>query len=226
MGILSDYVDWARILFAIWRDRSFEQVAKPVELVDLARLARINTSKSSLFQLHWWIFGTILPKHHVSMGDNLGSLKFSELTPGLQQYCGGDAGHVSASATILSSIILFQTFPDLTLLKEVSGLSSVRLLLWFQDHILRAHLNDRATITLGEHGRWVGFKGKPAWTIQTTLEAMLNELRGCSPCGNQLTGHQLLAAAQSCSIRPVTNAFNASPPFTAWIHPNSLSLTS
>ena len=32
VGITDDYVQWARVLFAIWADRSFEHVPKPIEL--------------------------------------------------------------------------------------------------------------------------------------------------------------------------------------------------
>ena len=139
-------------MHAVWCDRSFERVARPVELEELARLARINTTAGSVFQLHWWIFGGILPKVNASVGDHQWAKKFSELPPGLQRYTGGDCGHVSAAATILSSFVFLDTFPDLTLLKEVSGLSSVGLLCFYQDKLLRTHLAGRINIKTGEKG--------------------------------------------------------------------------
>ena len=42
VGITADFVDWARILRAIWDVRSFQEISPPIELEDLARLARIN----------------------------------------------------------------------------------------------------------------------------------------------------------------------------------------
>ena len=70
VGITEDYVQWARVLFAIWADRSFEHVPKPIELDHLARFARINTTLGSMFALYWWVFGIVLPKVYASRGDN------------------------------------------------------------------------------------------------------------------------------------------------------------
>ena len=56
MNITLDYVDYAKVLFAVWGDRSFKKIARPVELDDLARLARINTITGSLFQFNLQIF--------------------------------------------------------------------------------------------------------------------------------------------------------------------------
>ena len=142
------------------RDRSFKKVARPVELEELARLARVNTTAGSLFQLHWWIFGGILPKVNASIGNHQWAKKFSELPPGLQWYTCGDCGHVSAAATILSSCVFLDTFSDLTLLKEVSGLSSVGLLCWYQDKLLCTHLAGRVNIKTGGEEVWVGTLGK------------------------------------------------------------------
>ena len=71
VNITSDYVDFAKVLFAIWGDQSFEKIARPVEMDDLARLARVNTTTGSMFQFHLWIFGTVLPKVLTSIGDGL-----------------------------------------------------------------------------------------------------------------------------------------------------------
>ena len=176
VNITADFVDWAQILRAVWLDRSFERVARPVELEDLARLARINTTAGSIFQLHWWIFGGILPKVHASIGDHQWAKRFKDLPPGLQRYTGGDCSHVSAAATILSSFIFLDTFPDLTLLKEVSGLSSVGLLCWYQEKLLRTHLAGRVIIKTGEQGAWTGTSGKKNWQLKTSVEAMVSEL--------------------------------------------------
>ena len=116
------------------------------------RAGQINTTAGSVFQLHRWIFGGILPKVSTSIGDHQWAKKFNELPLGLQRYTGGDCGHVSAAATILSSFVFLDTFPDLTLLKEVSGLSSVGLLCWYQDKLLQTHLAGRINIKTGEKG--------------------------------------------------------------------------
>ena len=44
VNITSDYVDFAKVFFAIWGDRSFEKIARPAELDDLARLAHCATA--------------------------------------------------------------------------------------------------------------------------------------------------------------------------------------
>ena len=62
VGIMDDYVKWARVTDAIWNTHLFECIAKPVELSDLARIARINTPNSSVFHLNWYIFDTIPPE--------------------------------------------------------------------------------------------------------------------------------------------------------------------
>ena len=124
VNITSDYVDYAKVLFAIWGDRSFETIARPVELDDLARLARVNTTTGSMFQLHLWIFGTILPKVHASIGDGQWGKRLIELPLALQRYANGDITLACLHAYVFSLCIFIHTFPDLTILKEVSGLDT------------------------------------------------------------------------------------------------------
>ena len=83
VNITADYVDWGRTLYAIFAD-TFQKVARPIELVDLARLARINITMGSVFQFH--IFGTVLPKVFTSRGDGQWGRRLAELPQAFQDY--------------------------------------------------------------------------------------------------------------------------------------------
>ena len=90
VNITADYVDWGRTLYAIFTDTSFQKVARPVELDDLARLARINITPGSMFQFHWLIFGTVLPKVFTSRGDGQWGRRLAELPQAFQDYTSRD----------------------------------------------------------------------------------------------------------------------------------------
>ena len=139
VNITADYVDWGRTLYAIFAD-TFQKVARPIELDDLARLARINITPGSMFQFHWLIFGTVLPKVFTSRGDGQWGRRLAELLQAFQDYTSCDTLFVSCHASVLSMCICIQTFPDLTILKEVSGLGTIALMNWFQFKFLCDHM--------------------------------------------------------------------------------------
>ena len=112
-------MDFAKVLFAIWGDGSFEKIARPVELDDLARLARVNTTTGSMFQFHLWTFGTVLPKVLTSIGDGQWGKRLAELPLVFQRYANGDITLACFHAYVFSLCIFIHTFPDLTILKEV-----------------------------------------------------------------------------------------------------------
>ena len=90
VGITADFVDWERILRAIWDVHSFQEVSPPIELEDLARLARINMLSSSLLHLNYWCFGTVLPKYRASTGDGLWGKPYIAIPESLRRYLVAD----------------------------------------------------------------------------------------------------------------------------------------
>ena len=72
--------------------------------------------------------------------------------------------------------ICIQTFPDLTILKEESGLGTVALMNWFQTKFLRDHMAGWVTIHTEEEGRQRKAAGRSNWVLKPTVTAMVDQL--------------------------------------------------
>ena len=72
--------------------------------------------------------------------------------------------------------ICIQTFPDLTILKEESGLGTVALMNWLQTKFLRDHMAGWVTIHTKEEGRQRKAAGRSNWVLKPTVTAMVDQL--------------------------------------------------
>lgn len=176
IGITDDYINWARIVHAIWADASVEKIAKPIELENIMRVARINTRSSSLFHVNWWCLGTILPKQYGSLGDKKWAHKLKDIPIPLRQYLVGDISQVVKVTSLLTIVWSIQSFPDMTVVKAASTLTAITFTLWIQDKIFSKLFSGWCTILTDHNGRWHKVGSKTNWEEQETLEGMMVRL--------------------------------------------------
>ena len=173
-GITDDYLKWAKITTAIWNDPFFESVAKPIELSDLAKIARINIPNSSIFHLNWYIFGTVLPKHMASLGDSNWAISLAQLPLWLRMYLSGDITQPVRMASVLCLIIILQTVPDLTVVRDASEFTALGFIRWFQTDFLGPLVAGWTEIQTDSIGRWSHINQITEWRTVDTLEEMVN----------------------------------------------------
>ena len=176
VGITSDYVEWAQVMFAVWGTRIFEQVPRPMELVDLARLARINTEHSSIFHLNWWCFGTVLPKCMASLGDSKWGMPMSMLPVALHLYLAGDIIQTAKIASLLTIIIAIHSFPDMTIIKDSSPFSAVTFTQWYAQFFILPHMTGWIVIKTESDGRWRKAVLPKDWEVQHSLQLLIRRL--------------------------------------------------
>ena len=93
-----------------------------------------------MFALYWWVFGIVLPKVYASRGDNQWGRPLKDMDVVFQIYANGEISCVGGMAFVLSAIIIYQTFPDLIIIKEASNLTTLQLYHWFQTSFLQTYL--------------------------------------------------------------------------------------
>ena len=187
VGITEDYLEWSQVLLAIWGSRFFENVSKPVELEDLARIARINTANSSIFHLNLWCFGTVLPKNMASLGNSKWGMPVDSLPLPLRMYLTADITQTARIASLLSIIITIHSFPDMTLVKDSSSFNTITFVQWHSKEFLTKLVAGWTTIETGWDGFWRKVVARRNWEIQPTLQDMLRRINPPS-----LDEHQLL----------------------------------
>jgi len=177
VDITEDYVSWARLMFVLWGDTSFEEVPRPIELGHLARAVRINDTSCSVFHLHWWLFGTLIPKDHASMGDGMWGDHYRHIADPLRMYLNCDLQQVVKMATILSLVWAAQTFPDLTLVKAATHLNEVAFLRWVQVTAVPQLFAGWLPIERNEAGRWMRAVKDKDWEAVSSPEGVVDRLR-------------------------------------------------
>ena len=130
-----------------------------------------------MFALYWWVFGIILPKVYASRGDNQWGRPLKDLDVVFQIYANGEITCVGGMAFVLSAIIIYQTFPDLIIVKEASNLNTLQLYRWFQISFLQTYLAGWVTVQQDSEGKWIKARGLKTWRLQKTLEGIVAELQ-------------------------------------------------
>jgi hypothetical protein len=177
VGITADFVDWARILRAIWDVRSFQEISPPIELEDLARLARINMLSSSLLHLNYWCFGTVLPKYRASTGDGLWGKPYKTIPEALRRYLAADTEQSSKIASLLCVIITIQTFPDVAIMKEASyNFNTITFLQWHHGRFLKQHVAGWVRIIANYDGVWESISPRQTWQAQATVSELYHRI--------------------------------------------------
>jgi hypothetical protein len=172
-NITDGYVKWARLLGAVWDVQFPSKMALPVELDDLAHLARINTAFDSLLHLNYYCFGTVLPRSRCATGDNRWTQPYKVLPRALQMFLVGNVTQTSKVASLLCTIISIQTFPDMTIVKESSNFSTVTFLQWHHGKFLAPQLVAKRVILLSEAGTWLSVIPPPDWVPQQTYRDLV-----------------------------------------------------
>jgi hypothetical protein len=177
VGITSDFLDWAKVLRAIWDVRSFQEVSPPIELEDLARLARINMLSSSLLHLNYWCFGTVLPKYRASTGDGLWGKPYETIPEPLQMYLVADIVQTCKIASLLCIIISIQTFPDMAIMKEASyNFTTITFLQWHHNRFLKQHVAGWTHIISNYNGVWESISTRKNWQPQSTVAELFHRV--------------------------------------------------
>ena len=130
-----------------------------------------------MFALYWWVFGIILPKVYASRGDNQWGRPLKDLDVVFQIYANGEITCVGGMAFVLSTIIIYQTFPDLIIVKEASNLNTLQLYRWFQISFLQTYLAGWVTVQQDSEGKWIKARGLKTWRLQKTLDGVTAELQ-------------------------------------------------
>jgi len=136
-GICEDYLQWAKVVWAIWGDTFFQTVAAPIEIRDLMILAGINMAQSSMFISNWWTMGSILPKDKASCGDNLWAKPLADIPLPLRRYLALDTAQPVSVAWTLILIWTVTRFPDFTWVAEVADLTPYSLLEWVSNNVFK-----------------------------------------------------------------------------------------
>ena len=113
-----------------------------------------------MFQFRLWIFSTVLPKVLTSIRDGQWGKRLAELPLVFQRYANGDITLACFHAYVFSLCIFIHTFPDLTILKEVSGLNTIGLVQWYITKFLRVRMARWVTIWTDADGAWLKPTGK------------------------------------------------------------------
>jgi hypothetical protein len=173
LNITDGYVKWARLLGAVWDAQFPSKMALPVELDDLAHLARINTAFDSLLHLNYYCFGTVLPRSRCATGDNRWTQPYKVLPKALQMLLVSSVTQTSKVASLLCIIISIQTFPDLTIVKESSNFSTITFLQWHHGKFLAPQLVAKRVILISEAGSWLSVVPPPDWVPQQTYRDLV-----------------------------------------------------
>jgi len=177
IDITKDYVTWSRFLNVLWEDAFFEEVAPPIELEHLARAARINDSSSSIFHLHWWVLGTLLPKDRASLGDGTWGFPLQDIAEPLRLYMSCDLEQVVKIATILAAVWAMQTFPDLTIVKDATLMDEVAFFKWVQVKAIPTLFAGWLEILKDRKGNWSSVTKPPQWQEVKTLPQLVEQLK-------------------------------------------------
>jgi len=176
VDIVKDYVSWARLLHTLWGNTAFQEVARPIELEHLVRAVRVNDSSGSIFHLHWWVFGTIIPKDQASLGDGMWGSELKNLPQGLRMYLNCDIEQVVKITSILSIVWAIQTFPDLTLVKDATLMDEVDFVNWVQVKAIPELFAGWQEIGVDSHGRWLHAARNSAWEETRSITDLVNQL--------------------------------------------------
>lgn len=172
-GITSDLFEWSQIINTIWSTTMIEKMAKPVELEQLVRIARINTANSSIFHINWWSFGTVLPKKFGSLGDGKWGMPLKELPSSLRQYLTADIAQTVKLGSLLVIIWVAQTFPDMTIIKASSPFNAVSFTQWAIKKIFCPLLPGWREIKTGPDGAWAGVVPQATWEPQPDVRSLV-----------------------------------------------------
>jgi hypothetical protein len=76
------------------------------------RAAQDTTSRGTLSTLNFLVFGMIMPKGIVSLGDGKWHRKVRDITTALRTYIAQDISQATAIAWVLLTCWILQVFPD------------------------------------------------------------------------------------------------------------------
>ena len=175
-GITDDYLQWGEILDAVWTSSFFKDMKQPIELEHLARLARVNTVNSGIFFLNWWCLGTVIPKDKASLGDKKWGLPLQDIPPDLRPYLAVDIVQILKVADVLITTAGLQTVPDMTVVREASGLNALQFLQWFAEKAVPTLLAGILVVFKDKEGRPYKLAPRITWVEQPSAAAMVTRL--------------------------------------------------
>ena len=177
--ITGDYLEWSRILHAVWGEDVFQVKKMPIELKDLSRLAGVCLGQNSMFMLNWLFLGTVLPKDQASRGDNCWGREWKEIPPSLQRYLVGDTAQPSIIATLCMFVWTLRRFPDATWIFQAMHVPGGYLLDWVSGYVFKDLASGWREVRRHSDGHWTGFKIIPDIITQVGEIGSMEQLLAC-----------------------------------------------
>ena len=162
--IQEDLQEFFDVIKSLYGEDMWEYVTAPLELDRLARMAGYNLLKYSVATLNWIVFGTILPKGIVSIGDKGWDKSWDNTSVPLRVYLAGDISQAAGSAWVLETSWVLQVFPDAHAVTQLSVLTPQKLITWWHDQVVEMIVDSAVPI-------------RP-WQIKASRKEMMTYLVG------------------------------------------------